>query len=88
MSENDKQETNISKAQSIEEIGAFWDTHSVADHWDKTHEVEIEVRTHRRRRVTLAPEVYEKLEAQARSRGIQIETLINLWLSEKLQAVT
>ncbi len=86
MNENDREETNISKARSVGEIGAFWDTHSIAEHWDKTHEVEFDVRAQRRRRVTLAPEVYEKLEIQARTRGIQLETLINLWLSEKLQA--
>ena len=26
-----------------EEIGAFWDTHSLADYWDETHEVEFQV---------------------------------------------
>ena len=26
-----------------EEIGEFWDTHSLADYWDETHEVEFEV---------------------------------------------
>ncbi len=26
-----------------EEIGEFWDTHSFADYWDKTHEVEFQV---------------------------------------------
>ena len=26
-----------------EEIGEFWDTHSLADYWDETHEVEIQV---------------------------------------------
>ena len=26
-----------------EEIGDFWDTHSLADYWDKTHEVEFQV---------------------------------------------
>lgn len=87
MNENDKRETTISQAESIEEIGAFWDTHSVAEYWDQTHEVEFDVRAQRRHRVTLAPEVYENLEIQARTRGIQLETLINLWLSEKLQAV-
>ncbi|MCA9921715.1 MAG: hypothetical protein KC421_05055 [Anaerolineales bacterium] len=86
MNENDKRETTISQAESIEEIGAFWDTHSVSDYWDKTREVEFDVRAQRRHRVTLAPEVYESLEIQARTRGIQLETLINLWLSEKLQA--
>ena len=26
-----------------EEIGEFWDTHSLADYWDGTHEVEFQV---------------------------------------------
>ena len=26
-----------------EEIGEFWDTHSLADYWDETHEVEFRV---------------------------------------------
>ena len=26
-----------------EEIGEFWDTHDLADYWDETHEVEIQV---------------------------------------------
>ncbi|MDD9974465.1 MAG: hypothetical protein OXU27_10690 [Candidatus Poribacteria bacterium] len=25
------------------EIGEFWDTHSLADYWDETHEVEVQV---------------------------------------------
>ena len=34
MSENKK--TDISKARTLEEIGEFWDTHSLDDHWDET----------------------------------------------------
>ncbi len=26
-----------------EEIGEFWDTHSLADYWDEIHEVEFQV---------------------------------------------
>ena len=26
-----------------EEIGEFWDTHSFADYWNETHEVEFQV---------------------------------------------
>ena len=26
-----------------EEIGEFWDTHSLADYWEETHEVELRV---------------------------------------------
>ena len=84
MSENKDQTTSISKAQSIEEIAEFWDTHSVADYWEETHEVDFEIRA-ARRQVTLAPEVYEKLKEQARVRGILPETLVNLWLAERLQ---
>lgn len=86
MSES-KQEpmTSISKAQTPDEIGAFWDTHSLADHWDQTHEVDFEVTAKRRRKVALMPELYARLEAEARARGIQPETLANLWLAERLQ---
>jgi hypothetical protein len=86
MSENDKTPTTkISKARSLDEIADFWDTHSVADYWDETKEVEFEVRAVRRRRVTLDPDVYQKIETQARTRGILPETLVNLWLTERLQ---
>ncbi|CAG0942044.1 hypothetical protein BROC_01698 [Candidatus Brocadiaceae bacterium] len=78
-------ETSISKAKTLEELGEFWDTHSLDDYWDQTHEVEFEVRAQRRRRVTLDPEVYTRLEAQAHTRGVQLETLVNLWLAERLK---
>lgn len=35
---NDTQLTSISKASTLEEIADFWDTHSLAGYWDKTHE--------------------------------------------------
>jgi hypothetical protein len=85
MSENNHQMTNISKGQTVEEIADFWDTHSLADYWDQTHEVEFELRAKRRRRVTLDPEVYAQVEAQAQARGVLPETLINLWVVERLQ---
>ena len=87
MKENNEEvpRTSISKASTTEEIAEFWDTHSLADYWDETREVEFEVRAQRRRRVTLDPEIYEQLEAQARTRGLLPETLANLWLAERLQ---
>ncbi len=74
----------ISKARTLEEIGDFWDSHSLADHWDQTREADFEVRAFRRRRVTLDPAVYTEIEAQARARGLMLETLVNLWLAERL----
>jgi hypothetical protein len=85
MSENKNMKlTSISKARTLEEIAEFWDTHSLDDYWDETHEVEFEVRADRRRRITLDPEVYSQLETQARVRGLLPETLVNLWVAERL----
>ena len=84
MSENNDQKSSISKAKTIEEMAEFWDTHSLDDYWDETHEVEFEIRAEQRRRVTLDPDIYAKLETQARTRGVLPETLVNLWLAERL----
>ena len=81
----DGQVTSISKALTLEEISDFWDTHSLADYWDQTQDAEFEVRAKRRRRVTLMPKVYEQIETQARTQGVLPETLVNLWLAERLQ---
>jgi len=78
--------TSISQAETLEEIGEFWDIHSLDDYWDKTREVDFEVRTKQRRRVTVEPQIYKELETEARVRGVVPETLVNLWLAEKLQA--
>jgi hypothetical protein len=39
----------------------------------------------RRYLVALAPELAERLTTQAYKRGLSTETLINVWLTEKLQ---
>lgn len=78
-------QTSISRTSSVEEIADFWDNHSLDDHWDETHEVEFEVRVQQRRRVTLDPDLYSKIEIQARQRGVLPETLVNIWLTERVQ---
>ncbi len=52
---NEAPMTSISKARSIEEIADYWNTHSLDDHWEETHEVEFEVTVIRKRGV--APDV-------------------------------
>lgn len=82
--DNDTSLTPISNARSLEEIAEFWDTHSLADYWDQTHEVEIEVQLETRHRVTIDPELYARLVAEARMRGVLPETLVNVWMAERL----
>jgi len=87
MSENkETQLSSISQATTLEEIGEFWDAHSLDDYWEETREAEFEVRAVRRRRITVEPKIYKQLEAEARVRGVVPETLVNLWLAEKLHA--
>ena len=89
MSKNDEPQsrkaTAISEAHTLKEIADFWDTHSLDDYWDQTHEVEFDVRVKHGHRVTLDPDVYEQIQSQARARGVMPETLVNLWLVERLQ---
>src|SRR5947207_8598604 len=69
MNENDDAHVSpISKAQTPEQIGEFWDSHSLADHWDETHEVDFEVTAKRSRevkhaRVTMRIEVVPVLKS-------------------------
>ncbi len=86
MDESKKKERIPEQFDSDEAAADFWDAHSLSDYWDQTREVEIEVRAQRRRRVTLDPEVWERVVDQAQVRGISPETLVNLWLMERTQA--
>jgi hypothetical protein len=70
---------------SVEEAAEFWDTHDLGDYWDLTRETYFEVDLQRRVFLTaLEPELARKLGEYAHKQGISSQTLINLWLSEKL----
>jgi len=74
---------------SVEEAAEFWDSHDLADYWDMTREVHFDVDIQRRVFLTpLEPELAKKLTARARQQGISTETLINVWLTEKLMEST
>jgi hypothetical protein len=83
-----KQRDPIPEFETLEEIAEFWDTHSTADYDDLTHEVHFEVHLHRSgerpHAITLVPELGEIIAALAQTRGVSIETLVNVWLTEKV----
>lgn len=81
-----KNRSSISKARSYKEIGEFWDTHDLADYWDQTKPVEFEVDI--QSEVTyyaLDNALSRRVRAIARQRGVSSETLLNLWVQEKLE---
>ena len=68
------------------EIGEFWDTHSLADYWDQTEPAEFEFDPNARRRYLVAvdPELLMRIQKVAQRKGLKTESLINLWLQERL----
>lgn len=81
-----KGKSTISQAQSYREIGDFWDTHDLADHWDQTEPVDFEVDI--RSEATyfaLDRQLSQRLARAAQERGVSAETLLNMWVQEKIQ---
>ncbi len=77
---------SLSKAKSYKEIGDFWDVHDLSDFWNKTKEVEFEVDI--KSEITyyaLDKRLSEQIQKIAQKRGVSADTLINLWIQEKLQ---
>ena len=80
-----RSKSSISQAQSYKEIGEFWDTHDLSEHWDETEPVEFEVDA--QSETTYYPvetKLSAKLRALAERRGISPEMLLNLWVQEKV----
>ena len=72
---------------SATEAARFWDGHDLADYWDQTREARFQVDIKSHRFLTaLDPDLAQKLTARARQRGVSTETLINVWLTEKLES--
>lgn len=71
---------------SIEEAAAFWDSHDFADYWDETSEVEIDVQAPRRQWIVLATHLAAQTAERAQQEGVSVETLVNLWIAERLVA--
>jgi hypothetical protein len=73
--------SSISQANTDEKIGEFWDTHDFTEFDDPdAPDVKFEIT----RAVPIEVELFSAIEKQARKRGVRVETLVNLWLQQKL----
>lgn len=72
--------SSVSKADSDEKTGEFWDSHDFTDFDTDLPDVDFEVIC----TVPVAVELFSELEKQAQKRGVKVETLVNLWLQQKL----
>jgi hypothetical protein len=72
--------SSLSKADTDEKIGEFWDTHDFTDFDTDAPDVEFEVTC----TVPIEIGLFTAIEKQSQKHGVQVETLVNLWLQQKL----
>ena len=78
--------SSISQAISYKDIGEYWDTHSLSEIWEKTKKVKFDVRIESE--VTyyaVEKSLSEKVQSIAKKQGVSSDTLINLWIQQKIQ---
>jgi len=72
---------------TLEEFWEFWDTHSSADYEDVMEDVTVDIALYSSKvYFPVAKDLLNRVRAQARQQGVSSETLINLWLQERLSA--
>lgn len=73
------------KFNSAEEAGAFWDTHSAGDYWDKMEEVEVEFDIWKRTfLVPLDERTYQLAKKQAEEEHSTVRQIIITLLEREL----
>ncbi|MEQ8188767.1 MAG: CopG family antitoxin [Candidatus Eremiobacterota bacterium] len=83
-----KDKSFISKSKSYKETGEFWDSHDLGEFWDKTEKADFEVDIESNiTYYALDNNLSTQIQSISRQRGISPETLINLWIQEKLQTI-
>ncbi len=77
--------TPISGAESYVEIGEYWDQHDLSDHWDGTRPAEFTVDLHRSSiYFPIERTLADQLRTAAEAHGVSPETLLNLWIQERV----
>ncbi len=81
-----KNKSSVSEADSYRDIGAYWDTHDLSEIWGKTRKAEFDVQIESEV-VYYAVEksLSEKLQSIAKKQGVSSDTLVNLWIQQKVQ---
>jgi CopG antitoxin of type II toxin-antitoxin system len=72
--------SNISKADSDEKIGEFWDSHDFTEFDTNAPDAEFEVVS----TVPVQLELLNEIEKEAAKRGVKVETLVNQWLQQRV----
>jgi len=73
--------------KNIMEASNFWDKHDITDYWADTKEVKFKASLKKEPKyIAIEKNLAKKALAVAKEKRVSIETLVNLWLKEKLSA--
>lgn len=72
--------SSISKADSDEKMGEFWDTHDFTEFDTNAPDVAFVITP----TIPVSFELLNEIEKQAAKRGVKLDELVNLWLQQKL----
>jgi hypothetical protein len=73
---------------SLDEASEFWDSHNLADYWNETSQAIFDVKLKEHSRYVVVEEnLAKKLSRVSKKEKVSPETLVNLWVAEKLATV-
>lgn len=79
-------ELQVPKFESYEEEATFWDKLDTADFMaDDGEWFRFDTPHKRAVRVAILPDIAEELSQSAQAQGVSIETLVNVFLSERIR---
>jgi hypothetical protein len=81
-----KNRSCLSEARFYKDIGVCWDTHDLSEAQSKTRRVKLGLQIESEA-ICYAVEksLSEKVQSIAKKQGVSSDTLVNLWIQEKVQ---
>lgn len=81
-----KKKTSISRATDYGKIAEFWDSEDLSKHWGETEPAEFEVDIKSEiSYYAVDSDLSEKIQEIARRHGVSADTLLKIWLQEKIE---
>lgn len=81
-----KNRSSISKATSYQEMGEYWGQKDLDEVWDQTEPAEFSVILQAEANYyPIDSALSDKIRELAKRHGVSPQTLLNLWVQEKLQ---
>jgi D-serine dehydratase len=84
-----QQKTRIPEFKNRQEMAEWWDTHSVSDYLDELKPVNLKFELEKSKQETIVVRfnegVKKYLEETARSKGLNVSSLVRMWTMEHMQ---